>query len=45
MNSNLDGTITKAVIGKIHGMKQEHLFGQFKSEIHSVLLGNVSITL
>ena len=45
MNSNLDGTITKAVRGKIHGMKQEHLFVQFKSEIHSVLLGNVSITL
>ena len=45
MNFELDGTITKAMIVKMHGIKQEHLFEHFKSEGHSVFLGNVSITL
>ena len=48
MNSNLDGTITKAMIEKNARNEvctQEHSFEHFKSEGHIAFLGNVSITL
>ena len=48
MNSNLDETVTKAMIRKnarYEACMQEHLFEHFKSEGHSGFLGNVSTTL
>ena len=47
MNSNLDGTITKATKKNTQNeaCMQEHLFENFKSKGHSGFLGNVSIIL
>ena len=49
MNSDLDGTMTKAMIGKKARneacTQEEHFFEHFKSKGHSGFHGNVSITL
>ena len=47
MSSDLDGTITKAMIGKMHGMKhvRKNICLSMGRESHSGFLGNLSITL
>ena len=48
MNSDLDETVTKAMIRKnarYEACMQEHLFERFKSEGHSGFVGNISVTL
>ena len=46
MTSDLDGTITKAMIEEMHGMKHvcKKCLSILKARVISVFLGNVSVT-